>query len=273
MTRQVNPLSGLLITAAVGLSPTVSFACLHGATGREQASIVRGDVRMDRIRATVIGSKIIKIFVAAPDAKVSGTVLSADEAKLFDQLGTIAADIDSEGMRGMGKSISFAGSDVKGTLIPLDAKHFPDWASVIARVGIPSKGASMDEYYTLWLAKIRADGRMAYALTADVQGGDTVLAINISNTGDTSRIIADKVLETYTQDILNITWFQGLSAAEAAQAVGAVASEAGQLKEGPNFKTSTVMGTRKGTADIRVRGGSLTISGQEQAVTGIVWMR
>lgn len=271
-----------VLVAALILDGGLANACLHGAKGNEQTSVVNGGTRVDRIRVSGGSGRIMKVFVGPKGLKdgsgIRGIALSGEAAELHKGLATFAAAIGREGQpatRSLSKGFSFEGTGVTGTLTELTAAAYPDWKAVVSKLQIESQGANYDEAYTRWLRKIQSSGRAAYALQADAGGGPMpMLAIQIAYPGgDVGEIIGDKMLETAgSDDVPSITWFQGLSNEALEKAVGSVATAAGAGKYGKDFNYDI---PSVGAAALRVRVWSAYDEAKKAVVErpGVLWMK
>lgn len=274
-------LARVLVSALI-LDGGLANACLHGAKGNEQTSVVNGGTRVDRIRVSGGSGKIMKVFVGPKGLKdgsgIRGIALSGEAAELHKDLATYAAAIGREGrpvMRGFSKGFSFEGTGVTGKLTELTPAAYPDWNAVVSKLKIESQGANYDAASTAWLRKIQSSGRAAYALQADAGGGPMpMLAIQITYPGgDMAEIVGDKMYETVGSDkVPSITWFQGVSNEALEKAVGLVAVSAGAGQNGKDF-TYDIQGV--GAAALRVRVWSAYDDAKKAVVErpGVLWMK
>lgn len=270
-----------VLAAALLLDGGLAGACLHGAKGNEQTSVVNGGVRVDRIRVQPDAKQVMKVFVGPMGLKIGstirGTALTGEEAQLHKDLAAKAAAITREGTRSFSKGgISFDGTDVKGVLTELTPAEYPDWAAVVAKLQIASRGKEFDADYTTWLRKIRSSGRAAYALQVDAGAGAVpMLAIQITYPGadNVAEIVADKMFETAAADeVASITWFQGLSNDALDKAVGIVAAANGDSEFGKDFSYEL---PGVGAAELRSRTWEVNDAKTKEKIvrTGILWMK
>lgn len=275
-----------VLAAALILDGGLAGACIHGAKGNEQTSVVNGNTRVDRIRMKPEAKQIMKVFVGPRGLKIGSTIrgvaLSGEAAEIHKGLATEAAAIGREGQpvtRGFspkGGGMSFEGTDVTGVLTELTAAAYPDWAAVVAKLKIESRGSEYDGAYTNWLRKIQSSGRAAYALQVDAGAGPVpMLAVQITYSGgdNTADVVSDKMFETAAADeVPSITWFQGLSNEAVDKAVGLVAASEGGSERGKNFSYNLA---GVGTANIRSRTWNAYDASTQKSVarTGIVWMK
>lgn len=273
-----------VLAAALILDGGLANACLHGAKGNEQTSVVNGGTRVDRIRVSGGSGRIMKVFVGPKGLKdgsgIRGIALSGEAADLHKDLATQAAAIGREGQPvtrsiSKGGGFSFEGTGVTGTLTELTAAAYPDWNAVVSKLKVDSQGANYDAAYTRWLRKIQSSGRAAYALQADAGGGPMpMLAIQINYPGgDAAEIIGDKMYETAGSDeVPSITWFQGMSNEALEKAVGMVATSAGASKYGKDFSYDI---PSVGAAALRVRVWNAYDEAKKAMVErpGVLWMK
>lgn len=273
-----------VLAAALILDGGLASACLHGAKGNEQTSVVSGNSRVDRIRMRPDAKRIMKVFVGPRGLKIGstirGTALTGEDAQLHKDLATAASAIGREGQpktRGLSKGgFGFEGTDVTGVLTELTPAAYPDWAAVVAKLSIESMGEQYDAAYTNWLRKIQASGRAAYALQVDAGAGAVpMLAVEITYQGadNTAEVVTDKMFETAAADeVPSITWFKGLSNDALDKAVGLVAAANGSSELGKNFSYDLA---GVGTAKLRSRTWNAYDEKTQKAVerTGILWMQ
>lgn len=272
-----------VLAAALLLDGGLAGACLHGAKGNEQTSVVNDGVRVDRIRMQPDSKQILKVFVGPKGLKkgksISGIVLAGDDAVLHKDLATEAASIGREGQpltRGLSKGFGFDGIDVPSELTELTAADYPDWAAVVSKLNIASRGPQYDAAYTSWLRALRSAGRAAYALQVDASAGPMpMLAIKIAYPGadNIAEIVSDKMFETAAaDDVPNITWFKGLSNEALDKAVGLVATAAKTSELGQDFAYDLA---GVGTAKLRSRTWHAYDAAAKKEIvrTGVLWMK
>ncbi|MBI5200633.1 MAG: hypothetical protein HY925_03520 [Elusimicrobia bacterium] len=185
-----------LALASLILCAIPAAACLHGATGKANTTIVTGRQRTDRLVVTANAQSVVKIFVGptglAPGRGISGAALSDEDRVLHKQLSNLAASF-APALRSIGgaKSISFDGTAVTGEITALTEAH--GWAEAREKAGLPE--SADDSRYEQWFAKAKSSGRGLYALKLSLNGESMPeIALKIDY-ADPGQIVLDKWLE------------------------------------------------------------------------------
>jgi hypothetical protein len=217
-----------LIAASLLVSPArPSWACLHGASqSHPQTGEVAGSTRSEKLVAHWDGrsSKIVKLFVAPRNARLTVYTLTAAEARRHEALASRARRTEpvEKSMRYV-RAMPRPAARYKtksGIEVAIYPEQGSSWQEIRQRYELPE--TTGDEHYAEWLKRIAAGDRGLFAAVIDMskaknkpKGGEALgLAVKVDYAakGEALRqeVALDKWLEFLgtrrTTAILHTPW-------------------------------------------------------------------